>query len=101
MVENFEIEKSLGKGSYAIVYQARDVNTNNLFAIKIYEKAKLYNKTRRTIVEREIQVLSFISHPNIIKLHKSIQTRSHIHLVMDLGYGLSLSGYCKKQRNKC
>ena len=78
MIDNYEIEKSLGKGSYAIVYLAKDVGTKEKVAIKVYEKSKLYNKTRRTIVEREIQVLSFVKHPNIIKLHRSIQTRNHV-----------------------
>lgn len=101
VIDRYEIQKSLGKGSYAVVYQCKDIHNGDLFAIKVYEKSKLYNKTRRTIVEREIQVLGFVNHPNIVRLHKSIQTRNHIHLVMDLGIGASLSGYCKAQKNRC
>lgn len=95
MIDNYEIEKSLGKGSYAIVYLAKDIGTKEKVAIKVYEKSKLYNKTRRTIVEREIQVLSFVKHPNIIKLHRSIQTRNHVSPTLSFVYlkKLDTSGY--------
>ena len=53
---NYEIGKVLGKGSYAVVSLATSLKTRIKVAIKTYDKSKLYNKTRRTIVEREIQV---------------------------------------------
>lgn len=83
------------------MYLCIDTRNGEKYAIKIYDKSKLYNKTRRTIVEREIQVLSYVNHPNIIKLKKSVQTASNIHLIMDLGIGLSLGAYTKSQKNKC
>ena len=80
---NYEFGKMLGKGSYAMVSLATDLKNNKKVAVKTYDKAKLYNKTRKTIVEREIQVLSFVNHPNIIKLHTSIQTRNHVSIKMN------------------
>ena len=75
---NYEVGQRLGKGSYATVHEAVDVNTNSRVAIKTYEKAKMNNKTRKTIIEREIQVLNMIDHPKMIKLHKVIQTKNHV-----------------------
>ena len=53
---NYEFGKMLGKGSYAVVTLATDLKNGKKVAIKTYDKAKMYNKTRKTIVEREIQV---------------------------------------------
>lgn len=75
---NYEVGQRLGKGSYATVHEAVDINTNTRVAIKTYEKAKMNNKTRKTIIEREIQVLNSIDHPKLIKLHKVIQTKNHV-----------------------
>jgi serine/threonine protein kinase len=75
---NYEVGARLGKGSYATVHEAVDVNSNTRVAIKTYEKAKMNNKTRKTIIEREIQVLNLIDHPRMIKLHKVIQTKNHV-----------------------
>lgn len=100
-LSNYEFGKVLGKGSYAVCTMATDLRNNKKVAIKTYEKAKLYNKTRRTIVEREIQVQSYVNHKNIIRLHNSIQTKNHVHLVMDLGIGQSLAQYVKNKTNRC
>jgi hypothetical protein len=75
---NYEVGQRLGKGSYATVHEAVDVNTGKKCAIKTYEKAKMNNKTRKTIIEREIQVLNAVDHPKMIRLHKVIQTKNHV-----------------------
>lgn len=53
-LNDYEIGEMLGKGSYAVVHIGVDVRNQSKWAIKSYEKSKLNNKTRRTIVEREI-----------------------------------------------
>ena len=78
---HYEVGQRLGKGSYAVVHEAVDTNTHLKCAIKTYEKAKMNNKTRRTIIEREIQVLNMVDHPRLIKLHKVIQTKNHVQAV--------------------
>lgn len=75
---NYEVGSRLGKGSYATVHEAVDTATGNKCAIKTYEKAKMNSKTRRTIIEREIQVLNCLEHPRLIRLHKVIQTKNHV-----------------------
>lgn len=75
---HFEVGTKLGKGSYAVVHEVTDTNTKIRYAMKTYEKAKMNNKTRRTIIEREIQVLHLTDHSKLIKLHKVIQTKNHV-----------------------
>lgn len=114
-MEDYVIEKQLGKqhffnnniakmslffkgqGSYAVVKLAREKRTGQKFAIKTYEKFKLYDATRRRNVKREISLLQDLDHPNIIKLHHTIENTTQINLVMEMGGQTSLHSYLKSK----
>ena len=38
VIDRYEIMKSLGKGSYAVVYQCKDIHNGELFAIKVFQQ---------------------------------------------------------------
>ena len=75
---NYEVGVRLGKGSYAVVHMAVDVDTGRKFALKSYEKEKMSSNTRKSIIENEIKVLNCINHPKVVRLHKVIQTKNHV-----------------------
>lgn len=77
-LNHYQIGKPLGKGSYAVVHHAVDTRDNIAYALKTYERAKLHNKTRKTIVEREIQVLTFLNSSYTVRLFKTIHTKNHV-----------------------
>jgi hypothetical protein len=90
--DGFDAEAMLGKGSFGEVYRVRRRSDGALFAMKLLQKAKILGKnmTRYALTERN--VLSYIDHPFIIKLHYAFQTSQHLVLVMDLAEGGSLHG---------
>ena len=47
-------------------------------------------------VHREINTLSDLWHPNIMKLHEVVDQRTHVHLVMELCQGASIYHHIKK-----
>ena len=47
-------------------------------AIKIYEKHKLHDPKKKKNVEREIQLLSKIKHPNIIEMLATFETSRNV-----------------------
>lgn len=49
-------------------------NTNEKYALKIYDKYKLNDQMKKKAVQREIAVLKKIDHPNMIKMHELIET---------------------------
>jgi MAP/microtubule affinity-regulating kinase len=78
-------------------------------AIKIYEKVKLNDPMRRKNVEREVQILKKLDHPNIIKLIRTIETPTQVliyicydqlNLIMEYGGGVSLKEYVKAKGGK-
>ncbi|KAL4459871.1 hypothetical protein ABPG74_003397 [Tetrahymena malaccensis] len=82
-MDQFQVLETLGKGSYASVKLAIDKRTNQKIAIKIYEKFKLTDPNKFKNVRREINILSKMTHENIIRLYHVIDTVSSLNLVME------------------
>ena len=67
-----------------------------MIAIKTYEKKNLTDKDAQMAVHNEINTLSELWHPNIMKLHEVIDMRSHVHLIMEICPGSSIFHNIKK-----
>ena len=78
IVEDYAIGKELGKGAYAVVKQALHKPTNKKFAVKVYEKSKLFDPQKSNSVKKEIQILKKIDHPNIVKMHEVLETSKQV-----------------------
>jgi len=57
--------RSLGEGSYAVVYLVKDLSTNEFFALK---KILSQDPDQLREAEWEIEILKSFQHPNILKL---------------------------------
>jgi serine/threonine protein kinase len=89
-LEDYKIGKLLGKGTYAEVRECVYVPTGKMYAIKMYEKAKLIDLQKRRNTIREIQILEGLDHPNIIHLYHIIETTKSVLLILELVDGRSL-----------
>ena len=78
VIDGLIIEKVIGTGSYAVVRVAKDEITEIKYAIKTYDKYKLFDVNKRKNVRREIIILGLIEHPHIIKLNKTIDTPTQV-----------------------
>ena len=64
----YTVLKILGKGTFGIVYEVKNEETNELFAIKkVYQDSHYKN--------RELQIMKELNHPNIIKLKNYFFTK--------------------------
>jgi len=90
---NYEIGRTLGKGAYAIVKVCTNKITKEKFAVKIYEKSKLNDNSKKRCVYREIEILKRINHNNIAKLYDVITTEKQILILQELVNGISLREY--------
>ncbi|KAF0768655.1 serine/threonine-protein kinase SIK3-like isoform X3 [Aphis craccivora] len=63
----YELEKTIGKGNFAVVKLAKHVVTNSKVAIKIIDKTQL-NEDNLKKIFREIQIMSKLNHPHIVRL---------------------------------
>jgi 5'-AMP-activated protein kinase catalytic alpha subunit len=73
--------KEIGKGAYAIVKQAIHKPTGKKYAVKIYDKYKLMDQSRKSAVKREIQILKQIDHCNIVKMFEVIDNPKQVYFI--------------------
>ena len=98
-IEDYNISKELGKGSYAVVKLATHKITKKKYAIKIYTKKSLSNKQKKNTVTNEIKILNQLDHINIMKLYEIIETSENLYLVLEYIKGNSLLEIIKKENN--
>jgi serine/threonine protein kinase len=52
-------------------------------ALKVYEKSKMNTVSRKKSLRREINIMSRIKHPNIVKLIEAIEIETQVILVLE------------------
>ncbi|TWT60101.1 serine/threonine protein kinase [Rubinisphaera italica] len=62
----FELIEKIGEGGMGVVYRARYVKDDRMFAVKLIPE-EITNPTLLARFEREIQVLKKLRHPNIVR----------------------------------
>ena len=96
-LSKYEIGNTLGKGAYAIVKEVTNINSQEKFAMKIYEKEKLNDISKKKCVYREIEILKRIKHKNIAGLIEVINTPKQILIIQELVKGISLREYYNRE----
>ena len=81
----------LGSGSFGHVYLAKHKETGRFYALKMLSKRLLTNKQITKYALTEKQVLQSLTHPFIVRLHRTFQTPSKLVFVLDYCAGSTLS----------
>jgi len=84
--ENYKLDKVLGEGSFAVVRKGIKKSTNEEFAVKIIDKTNLESDDQLAL-QTEVEILSQIDHPNIVKLHEIYDEKTRFNMVMELMTG--------------
>lgn len=84
--DNYELKEELGKGAFSVVKRCVQRHTGLEFAAKIINTKKLSARDFQKL-EREARICRKLQHPNIVRLHDSIQEESFHYLVFDLVTG--------------
>ena len=100
LLGKYELGKLLGHGTFAKVYHARNVKTNESVAIKVLDKEKIVKGGLMAHIKREIAILRRVRHPNIVKLFEVMATKSKIFFVMEYVRGGELFNKVAKGRLK-
>ena len=80
---SFEILELIGSGSFGKVYKVKQKNTNNIYAMKVLNKAYLIKKKLLRYAITECNVLKQSNCPFILKLHYSFQTPENLYMILD------------------
>lgn len=92
----YQIVREIHRGGQGVVYQAVQKTTTRKVAIKVMHSGGGLGSAGKARFEREVQILSQLSHPNIVKVHDSGMSDGHLFYVMDYISGESLDAAAKK-----
>ncbi|XP_076766227.1 calcium/calmodulin-dependent protein kinase II isoform X36 [Xylocopa sonorina] len=84
--DNYDLREELGKGAFSVVRRCVQKSTGHEFAAKIINTKKLTARDFQKL-EREARICRKLQHPNIVRLHDSIQEENYHYLVFDLVTG--------------
>ncbi|XP_071562992.1 calcium/calmodulin-dependent protein kinase II isoform X22 [Temnothorax nylanderi] len=84
--DNYDLKEELGKGAFSVVRRCVQKSSGHEFAAKIINTKKLSNRDFQKL-EREARICRKLQHPNIVRLHDSIQEENFHYLVFDLVTG--------------
>ncbi|KAK1158489.1 NUAK family SNF1-like kinase 1 isoform X1 [Acipenser oxyrinchus oxyrinchus] len=79
----YEVLETLGKGTYGKVKKAVERGTGKTVAIKSIRKDRITDELDRVHIQREIEIMSSLRHPNIIRINEVFESKDKILIVME------------------
>ena len=100
-LDDFNIEKVIGKGSFGSVYLVRRKVDNKNYALKTVFLEKLNKKEQENSVN-EVRLLASISHPNVIGYKEAFldENTSTLNIIMEYADGGDLQAKINKKRKQ-
>uniref|UniRef100_A0A0D9UY36 non-specific serine/threonine protein kinase n=1 Tax=Leersia perrieri TaxID=77586 RepID=A0A0D9UY36_9ORYZ len=100
LMNRYELGRMLGQGTFAKVYHARSLASNQSVAIKVIDKEKVLRVGMIDQIKREISVMRLVRHPNIVQLHEVMASKSKIYFAMEYVRGGELFSRVARGRLK-
>ncbi|KAF8766269.1 hypothetical protein HU200_007783 [Digitaria exilis] len=83
----YRLGRLLGRGNFAKVHKAHKVSTGEVVAIKVFDKDAVRRSGMADKLKTEVDVMRRVHHPNVIRLHEVMATRSRVYFVMEYAAG--------------
>ncbi|XP_074164016.1 death-associated protein kinase 3 isoform X2 [Sminthopsis crassicaudata] len=100
--DHYEMGEELGSGQFAIVRKCRQKSNGMEYAAKFIKKRRLSSSRRgvsREEIEREVDILREIQHPNIITLHDIFENKTDVVLILELVSGGELFDFLAEKES--
>jgi serine/threonine protein kinase len=97
-VEDFELLKVIGKGSFGKVFLVRHRASRSVYAMKVLKKSMVKRRKQVEHTRAERRIMGSISHPFIVKLRFAFQSKGNLYLVTDYMMGGELFFHLKRVR---
>lgn len=91
-IGKYKLVRTIGKGNFAKVKLAKHMPTGQEVAIKIIDKTQL-NPSSLQKLFREVRIMKYLDHPNIVKLYEVIESEKTLYLVMEYASGGEVFDY--------
>ena len=100
IIDQYILEKSLGKGAYGEVYLTTIKGDSKLIATKKIDKSFCENPITKKYLINEINILKMLNHPNIVKFIDLKRTNNHYYIMMEYCNGGELHKVLEKYIEK-
>lgn len=97
-IDDFEIGKYLGSGTFGNVFLAMHIKSGFVVAIKILEKAKIDTKNYAKQLRRELEIHINLKHPNILAMYGYFYDNKSVYMILE--YAPSGEMFTKLQRKR-
>jgi len=84
--EIYDLKEKLGSGAFSTVKMGVHKKTSEKRAVKIIDKEKI-GKEKKEMLDREVDILKRIQHPNIISVVEIFESDKYLYLIMELATG--------------
>lgn len=95
-IDDFELIKLLGRGSFGSVFLGRRKGFPKLYAIKRINKEEIIQNDQLSHTKAEKDILSHVNHAFLVNLDYAFQTGANLYFVTEFMKGGELTGYLKK-----
>ena len=100
-LEDYELDKFLGKGAFGEVYLTTKKGDPKKYATKKIDREELEKEENAMKYLRgEILVLKYLDHPNIYKFKDIKKTKKHFYIITEYCNGGDLTGALEKYQQK-
>ena len=97
-LEDFDLLKVLGKGSFGKVMQVSFKRTGEVLAMKVLHKDAVIQRNQMTHTKAERHILQAVQHPFLVGLRYAFQNEAKLYMVLDYLNGGELFFHLKQAR---
>ena len=83
LLSEYNIMGIIGKGTFSVVKLGENKLTKEKVAIKILQKRRIKSKEEYIRINREIEMLKSLNHPNVIKIYKILEDSKTFYIIME------------------
>ncbi|XP_072958858.1 CBL-interacting protein kinase 24-like [Typha angustifolia] len=83
-VGRYEVGRTIGQGTFAKVRFAVNGETGENVAMKVLAKTTILKHKMVHQIKREISIMKIVRHPNIVRLHEVLASRTKIYIILEL-----------------
>jgi len=97
-LDDFELLKVLGRGSFGKVMQVRKKSDGKVYAMKILKKRAIIARNQVEHTKAERKILQALQHPFLMTLRYAFQSKEKLYFVLDYFQGGELFFHLKNNR---
>ncbi|XP_030553060.1 CBL-interacting serine/threonine-protein kinase 24-like isoform X1 [Rhodamnia argentea] len=86
-VGKYQVGRTIGEGTFAKVKFAQNLETGESVAIKVMAKNAILKHRMVDQIRREISIMKIVRHPNIVRLHEVLASRTKIYIILEFVTG--------------